>query len=678
MEGGGGSLRFATQRSVRGSLSFTNCLIYDKYIDFSIFRWLWKLKFVSKPRMGKRKRNTKHVINCGQHKEAETCAQCLVIKPLDRLPFTKLPRNGEVLARLLALNAENNKIDNVGNLAKTVSYLWILSNVYTKGEKYICNDINHIYDMYRKLKRYTHAKKGPTFLKQLKEFKEFLDQLFDIKCNDSKRNTRQAQYWGVKMEEEDLQFYKNQKSTPPIGSCTSTIDKHALAKSERAQKRRKYENKQRNERDQYQKDLEGCTLDSDIESIIDMEIEVEHNSDDKSYVPEPDDEKYKYTTLPEDESDEMPLKYRHIRHGMRSVRPEIYEAAHTLNSKYHMSRHQIEGAFVEIGKVFGREWKAFTSNGVDNDTLPAMTNLVRTRSYVEAMALNNIVEEMMSSDSSSITYANDGSSMSKVGNYVVQSIHVNGIERALPALSIVTESHESLKELEITTLKILSASTGYKYSEDEIFKKVSFVMTDSTAHNIGVTSLVCDELGIEESERPKTLLCNLHPLMMFQNKEKEFYSEVQQSFGNKKLDECFTVDIDFKDENFILKAIKCLTNFVNRENSAKPWNRHSHFSKFIAPKKNEVIALKDHRFNRLNDCCLLALYHFDDIAEYLGKFEHITNNMAILDRSFIDMGDVLKPIFCATALIGHHITRPFQRLLVDVDTTYETLLEAFP
>ena len=52
--------------------------------------------------------------------------------------------------------------------------------------------------------------------------------------------------------------------------------------------------------------------------------------------------------------------------------------------------------------------------------------------------------------------------------------------------------------------------------------------------------------------------------------------------------------------------------------------------------------------------------------------------MAILDCSFVGMGDVLRPIFCATAVLGHHIMRPFQRLLVDVDTTYETLFTAFP
>ena len=90
------------------------------------------------------------------------------------------------------------------------------------------------------------------------------------------------------------------------------------------------------------------------------------------------------------------------------------------------------------------------------------------------------------------------------------------------------------------------------------------------------------------------------------------------------------LDIEFKDENFVLKSIKYLTNFVNKENSAKTWNRFFHFNTFIAPKKNEILTLKDHQFNRLNDCCLVFMYHIDDIAECLMKFEHITNNHAII------------------------------------------------
>ena len=572
--------------------------------------------------MVKRKRDTKHIIHCGQHKEIDLCDECVVLKPLHRFNVTKLPRNGEVLSRLLDLNAEKPNVSNSNDLAHIIAYLWILTNIYTTGDRLIIKKIDKLYSTFRSLQKYTKKKKGLTFLNQLREFKGSLLQLFDIKCNDINRNKSEAQKWGVKMEREDNQFYELQKCTPPIGSCTNTVDRHALAKTVRAQKRIKYENNQRIESEKYQMELEGCVMDHSLESVLDSEMEP-HNSDatndsDATYIPEASNSstRYNFEHIVDDENDEMPEKYRHVRDGMRSVRPEIYQAAHALNSKYHMTMHQIEGAFLEIGKVFGRNWKVFKPNSItDKNTLPSMTNLVRTRKYLEAMALNNIVEEIMSSDGSSITYANDGSSLNRTGSYVVQSITINGIQRALPTLSITTESHETLKELELTTFKMLSAASGYKYSEAEIFKKVTFVMTDSTAHNIGVTEMVCDELDINDADRPDTLLCNIHPLMLFQNKMKEFYGEIQQSFGTKKLDECFTVDIDFKDENFVLKAIKCLTNFINKENNAKPWNRHSHFSKFISPKKNDAISLKDHRFNRLNDCCLVILYHLS----YLDK-----------------------------------------------------------
>ena len=126
----------------------------------------------------------------------------------------------------------------------------------------------------------------------------------------------------------------------------------------------------------------------------------------------------------------------------------------------------------------------------------------------------------------SVTYSNDGSAMNKVGSYVVQLITVKGVQRALPALTITIESHETLKDLELITLRILSASTEYKYSEADINEKNTFIMTDSTRHNIGLIENVCNELEVDKSNCPKTLLCNIHPLMMFQTKLKELYNDI--------------------------------------------------------------------------------------------------------------------------------------------------------
>ena len=68
---------------------------------------------------------------------------------------------------------------------------------------------------------------------------------------------------------------------------------------------------------------------------------------------------------------------------------------------------------------------------------------------------------------------------------MVQFLTVNGVQRSLPTFSIVTETKESLKDLTIATLDILSASTGRKYTKKQILEKVSFTMTDSTSHNVG-------------------------------------------------------------------------------------------------------------------------------------------------------------------------------------------------
>ena len=90
-----------------------------------------------------------------------------------------------------------------------------------------------------------------------------------------------------------------------------------------------------------------------------------------------------------------------------------------------------------------------------------------------------------------------------------------------------------------------------------------------------------------------------------------------------------------------------------------------------------MISLNDHRFNRLNDCCLTVLYHLDETARYLEIYSSITNGILMLDCSPIDM-ELLKPIFAAISLRGIHILRPFHKLIMHPSTNYSTLLEAYP
>ena len=255
-------------------------------------------------------------------------------------------------------------------------------------------------------------------------------------------------------------------------------------------------------------------------------------------------------------------------------------------------------------KKFGR-WKTYTPKGaIDSNTLPAKNNTLRIEGYMEALVLAGIVTEIMSPESSrtAITFSSDGSAQSGVGNYVVQSFFINGKQRALPTLPIFTESRNNLEDMQLIILKMLSAASGFRFDEKEILERIDFAVTDSTEHNMGVIEKVCEKLEVESV--PDSLVCHVHPLMMFQKQLKLLFQEIHDALGNNSVKECFLTDVDFRHESFIYKAIECLCSFINKEKSAKPWCYQQHFDVFIQPKKNESLSLKDHRFNRLSSYTL--------------------------------------------------------------------------
>ena len=73
--------------------------------------------------------------------------------------------------------------------------------------------------------------------------------------------------------------------------------------------------------------------------------------------------------------------------------------------------------------------------------------------------------------------------------------------------------------------------SAYKYTvrTQEILKKIDFTMGDSTAHNLGVMEKVCEDEGLETA--PSVVLCNVHPLMMFQRKIKEFCQVIKREWA---------------------------------------------------------------------------------------------------------------------------------------------------
>ena len=238
---------------------------------------------------------------------------------------------------------------------------------------------------------------------------------------------------------------------------------------------------------------------------------------------EPDQKKrYVFVNEVGDLEDDSPYKYRHIQTGPRSIRPEYYTVDSILQSEYHMSDHQSDGAIIVVAnhlfgrKKYGKLKKYIANSETTKNALSAHSNRRRVEVLVETMALHMVVEELMRGEAC-VIYSNDGPAQRGMGNYVVQSLSIYGVQRNLSTFGIFTEKRETLADLVKCTIQILSAASAYKYSSSDILK-ITFVMSDNTAHNLKVMEKVCEDEDVEKN--PLVFLCNIHPLMMFQRKIK--------------------------------------------------------------------------------------------------------------------------------------------------------------
>ena len=187
-----------------------------------------------------------------------------------------------------------------------------------------------------------------------------------------------------------------------------------------------------------------------------------------------------------------------------------------------MSDHQSDGAIIVVAnhlfgrKKYGKLKKYIANSETTKNALSAHSNRRRVEVLVETMALHMVVEELMRGEAC-VIYSNDGPAQRGMGNYVVQSLSIYGVQRNLSTFGIFTEKRETLADLVKCTIQILSAASAYKYSSSDILK-ITFVMSDNTAHNLKVMEKVCEDEDVEKN--PLVFLCNIHPLMMFQRKIK--------------------------------------------------------------------------------------------------------------------------------------------------------------
>ena len=108
-------------------------------------------------------------------------------------------------------------------------------------------------------------------------------------------------------------------------------------------------------------------------------------------------------------------------------------------------------------EMFGRQWKHHNEDSRNIDVVTALRSksIRETGQAIETYTLKCIVDEIMASDESVITYHEDGSKKKGVGSFMVQGVTINGKFRAFPTLPIASERKENLGQLKLAILNIL-------------------------------------------------------------------------------------------------------------------------------------------------------------------------------------------------------------------------------
>ena len=197
------------------------------------------------------------------------------------------------------------------------------------------------------------------------------------------------------MSEKEFIFHSNQSKTPQLGRCSSFVDRKWQISQMKQMKRQNRVRDQCTSKVRHQATEEDHAAPISVNESDDENATAEYNIlPDNTDGPSKKKQRYVYADELDHPDDDLPFKYRHIRSGLRKVKPEFWTVKSILQSEYHMSDEQSDGAITVVANhLFGRkefgEWKKHAANEeTTNNTLPAHSNRRRVEVRAEAMALS--------------------------------------------------------------------------------------------------------------------------------------------------------------------------------------------------------------------------------------------------------------------------------------------------
>ena len=305
--------------------------------------------------------------------------------------------------------------------------------------------------------------------------------------------------------------------------------------------------------------------------------------------------------------------------------------------------------------------------------LPDPCTVREARRLISYEAERLVAEEILPNKCAIIPDGTGRKVVGKVDGVVVQTKgkHI----RTLPFQKMGNEKRDNWGELIEYLLQRMSILTG-KNKTDFWFSIVLFI-SDQCKVNKGLTDNIARELGVSYS--PGQIYCNIHPILMFDEKMKKIWETCERKIGAEKLFPSLNY-ANLGQEKFMvsMQCLDAMMALVSPGKSNKAWSQYFNFNRYLDPRENHSHSLKDRRFGQLPALCLASLHHFDDIVRYLDTVPQVRNQLACLCRGMVDLDEYLKFIWSAAGLLGIPFYEPYLFFVIDQNATQSQCLDVFP
>ena len=600
---------------------------------------------------------------------------------------TQLPDNASVIGLIKYHIRKGTGVcserDVLREVAKLVYSKWWHDTVYCISLEGIVYKMSQLYKQYRDgWLRLKQGRETSAAAMKYKELVETRNHLFDIFPNDPKLGEKRIEHckldWGVKMSPAEKSYYEDQKITRKQ-FCDRAVDPvwyTAMMKKQRLRERGV------EAQEQMTKAMEYKSL-AEIEKVLTEDGALEDSPLKVNAVPDIDYNENESNTVKrkledDNESDYLPIKFRHVRDSDRKVKEGVYRVVADLIGRGLSLNESVHAITIISNGLFSRNWFAQEKCENERDTrdmLPSLKSIREALSLIETQALSQTVDKMVEgrSKGSMVTHAIDSTTKRGLGQFAAQGIHI-GRESALP-MPLINICGESTNDIALQIdqgFHCLAISKGIPV--EEVYKLVSTHMTDSVEHNKGFNKILQEMYSLDEPAGQ--LFCGSHTTLGFSSAMDKLVIVIEEDMKISHITSKFMVglDADSKNSSVAGTALDIMLKLVAPEYSHKMWNYYNEFCLYLDTHKVEKVmfAYKDQRFGCLSRAAAVLLFLYEHLANFLTENTQIVNKLACLARELLEL-PYIKTVFLVFAAIGIHIIEPFYVSTIQTGATHTSL-----